>query len=82
MDTRSIFRDRLQRRWRDGLLYVLPVIGFRLAMRGSALGKSGAHYPEQYRNFLPRGEKERTARFQENLLRINSRDDRTANRHR
>ena len=82
MDTRLIFRDCFSRLWRDGLLYVLPVIGFRSALRGRALGKSGAHYPEQSRNFLLRREREYKARFQENLLRINSRGNRTANRHR
>ena len=82
MDTRLIFRDRFERLWRDGSLYAPPVIGFRSAERGRALGKSGAHYPEFCRNFLLRRERGRKARFQEKLLRINFQDDRTANRHR
>ena len=70
MDTGLIFPDRFLWQWSDGLLYVLPIIGFGLRVRGRALGKSGAHYPEHRRNFLLRGERELRARFQENLLRL------------
>ena len=82
MDTRSIFRDRLHGRWRDGLLYTPPVIGFRSVLRGCLVGKSARHIPEQRRNFLLRRERGRKARFQENLLSVNHAGDRTANRHR
>ena len=71
MDTRSIFRDRLQGEWSDGLLYAPPVIGFRSAVRGGLVGKSARRYPEYGSDFLLRGERGRKARFQENLLAFN-----------
>jgi len=46
MDTGLIFPDRFLWQWSDGLLYVLPIIGFGSAQRGRVLGKSGTHYPE------------------------------------
>ena len=82
MDTRLIFRDRLYGLWSDGLLYVPPIIGFGSALRGRALGKSGAHYSRALTQFpSTEGERVQSAVSRKSSV-LNHTGDRTAHRHR